>query len=321
MLLRSALWLAAALFSGCVAALPKVSAGSIERLEQFPSALVPPRTVDIWLPQGFDKKAQRQKYAVLYMHDGQMLFDAGSSWNKQEWRVDEVAQQLISAGKVMPFIVVAVHNAGLNRHAEYFPQAPFQALPAKTQQALYQLDRQPGQKLFQRQLYSDQYLKFLVTELKPYIDRHYPVYSDSNHTFVMGSSMGGLISAYALAEYPQVFGGAACLSTHWPGVFQTDNNPVPAAFLAYLKNKLPPPGKHKIYFDYGDQTLDAMYPPLQHKVDQLMQQLGYSAPLWQSHFFQGADHSEQAWAKRLDIPLQFLLGHTAKTAEMQAEQP
>lgn len=296
--------LSLALCSFFSVALPQVSQGSLQRLENFPSKLVPARHIDIWLPAGFNPA---KKYAVLYMHDGQMLYDGSSSWNKQEWQVDETAQALINSGKVRPFIVVGVHNADLNRHAEYFPQRAFQSLPAKTQQDFYQLDRQPGQKLFQRPVYSDAYLKFLVTELKPYIDQHFPVFTDRANTFVMGSSMGGLISMYAISEYPQVFGGAGCLSTHWPGIFPDKENPVPTAFFSYMQQKLPKPGQHKIYFDYGDQTLDAFYPPLQKQVDQLMQQLKYPPALWQSRFFPGAEHSEQAWAKRLDIPLQFLL--------------
>ncbi len=285
-------------------ALPQVSQGTLQRLENLPSKWVPARHIDIWLPSGFSAK---QKYAVLYMHDGQMLYDAGSTWNKQEWRVDETAQALLNSGKLRPFIVVGVHNAALNRHAEYFPQQPFLSLPLTTQQTFYQLDRQPGQKLFQRQVYSDAYLKFLVTELKPYIDQHFPVLTDRANTFVMGSSMGGLISMYALSEYPEVFGGAACLSTHWPGVFPDKDNPVPAVFLSYMQKHLPKDGQHKLYFDHGDQTLDALYPPLQQQVDQLMRQLQYPPTLWQSRFFPGADHSELAWAQRLDIPLQFLL--------------
>ena len=70
--------------------------------------------------------------------------------------------------------------------------------------------------------------------------------------------MGALISLYALCEYPDVFAGAACLSTHWPGLFSMDNNPVPGAFFSYLKKSLPSPGKHRIYFDHGTETLDAM---------------------------------------------------------------
>lgn len=286
------------------AQLPQVSAGSIERLTSFPSAFVPPRNIDIWLPAGYDKQ---QRYAVLYMHDGQMLFDATTSWNKQEWQIDEVASRLIKAGKTQPFIVVGIDNAGENRHSEYFPQQPFENLSQAQQTALYQLQRTKNQALFSQQVYSDRYLKFLVTELKPYINSHYSVYTDAAHTFVMGSSMGGLISLYAISEYPHIFGGAACLSTHWPGTFEQQNNPIPPAFFNYMQQKLPDPSTHKLYFDHGTATLDAWYPPLQAQADKIIKAKCYTSQNWQSLTFEGAEHSEHAWAARLDIPLIFLL--------------
>ncbi len=154
---------------------------------------------------------------------------------------------------------------------------------------------------------SDNYLKFIVTELKPYIDKFYPTRKGRKDTFIAGSSMGGLISLYAICEYPEVFGGAACLSTHWPGIFAIDNNPVPGAFVNYLQNHLPDSKNHKIYFDYGDQTLDAMYPPLQKQVDEVMMAKGFKDKNWITRYFPGENHSEIAWNKRLDIPLLFLL--------------
>ncbi|MFM8912849.1 MAG: alpha/beta hydrolase, partial [Flammeovirgaceae bacterium] len=154
---------------------------------------------------------------------------------------------------------------------------------------------------------SDNYLKSLVLELKPLIDKKYSTQQDAKNTFIAGSSMGGLISMYAICEYPKVFGGAACLSTHWPGTFTVKNNPVPAAFIRYLRTHLPNPKKHKVYFDYGDQTLDALYPPLQQQVDSVMQAKGYGHSSWITEFLPGEDHSEKAWAKRLAKPLLFLL--------------
>jgi enterochelin esterase-like enzyme len=119
--------------------------------------------------------------------------------------------------------------------------------------------------------------------------------------------MGGLISMYAICEYPNIFGGAACLSTHWPGIFSLENNPVPAAFVYYLKTHLPNPKKNKFYFDYGDQTLDALYPPLQKKVDEVMKTKGFTEKNWITKFFPGENHSEQAWNKRFWEPMFFLL--------------
>jgi enterochelin esterase-like enzyme len=119
--------------------------------------------------------------------------------------------------------------------------------------------------------------------------------------------MGGLISLYAICEHPKIFGGAACLSTHWVGTFTLENNPVPNSFINYLEQKLPNPKNHKIYFDCGDQTLDAMYPNIQMGVDSLMKRKGYTKNNWVTKYFPGDDHSEKSWSKRLHIPLVFLL--------------
>lgn len=285
------------------AGLPAVSSGTIERLEAFPSQQVAARNVDVWLPEGYPAAAP---YAVLYMHDGQMLFDATQTWNKQEWHADEVASELIGNGKTRPFIIVGVWNNDPYRHSEYFPQKPFAALSSADQARLYAAKR--GDKaMFERPVESDRYLKFLVSELKPHIDQHYAVDPSREQTVVMGSSMGGLISMYALAEYPDVFGAAACLSTHWPGTFEPDDRAVQQAFYDYLDTRFPAPGSHRIYFDHGDATLDAWYPPLQAEVDRRMHAKGYEFPRMLSLSFPGTDHSEVSWAKRLHVPLQFLL--------------
>ena len=89
--------------------------------------------------------------------------------------------------------------------------------------------------------------------------------------------------------------------------FEMENNPIPAAFYGYLSQNLPTPNNHKIYFDYGNKTLDALYPPLQQEVDKIMIQKGFSINNWMTLFVDGADHSEKSWAARLAIPLEFML--------------
>lgn len=284
--------------------LPKASAGTIIRHENFKSKFTEVRNVDVWLPPGYNSG---RNYAVLYMHDGQMLFDSATTWNKQEWGVDEVVASLIEKNIIRQCIVVGVWNAGRLRHSDYFPQKPFESLPKFQRDSIYKALRGNGNSVFAADINSDNYLRFLVTELKPFIDSTYSVLPQQQNTFIAGSSMGGLISMYAICEYPEVFGGAACLSTHWPGTFSTENNPLPAAFLQYLRNHLPSPGKHKIYFDYGTATLDSMYKPYQLQADRIMKDRGYTSEGWVTKEFQGEDHSEKAWNKRLNIPLTFLL--------------
>lgn len=277
-----------------------VSSGTVKRLEKFASKYVDARNVDVWLPDNYSPK---KKYAVLYMHDGQMLFDATTTWNKQEWQVDETVGKLLKEKKIKDLIVVGIWNNGDYRASEYYPQKSLQFLSAETRDFIVKnwLKGKPQ---------ADNYLKFLVEELKPYIDKTFSTRKDVKNTFVAGSSMGGLISIYAICEYPNVFGGAAGISTHLPLVLG-DKVPnlesVPPTFREYLKQNLPKPDSRKIYFDYGDQTLDAYYPPLQKKVDELMKEKGWNSRAWTTRFFAGENHSETAWAKRFNAPLEFLL--------------
>lgn len=284
--------------------LPQVVKGKIERIEKFKSIYVTSRNIDIWLPEGYSDST---KYAVLYMHDGQMLYDPTQSWNKQAWDIDDVASDLLLKKEVNSFIVVGIWNGDQTRHQDYFPQKPFEQLtPTEKDTVIAQLQRAGRTKdAFQPQ--SDNYLKFIVKELKPFIDRKYSVYTNRENTFIAGSSMGGLISLYAICEYPKIFGGAACLSTHWVGTFTLENNPVPNTFINYLNKKLPNPKNHKIYFDCGDHTLDSMYPNIQMEVDSLMKSKNYVESNWITKYFPGDDHSEKSWNKRLHIPLVFLL--------------
>ncbi len=281
-----------------------VSNGIVEVYPDFESHYLGKRTIAVWLPQNYSPK---KRYAVVYMHDGQMLFDASTTWNSQEWGVDECVTQLYKEGKIQNTIVVGIWNAGDNRHPEYFPQKPFESLSEEEKNQVTESLKKAGRTQESFKPYSDLYLKFIVEEVKPFVDKTYATRKEKAYTFVAGSSMGGLISLYAICEYPEVFGGAACLSTHWPGTFETKENPIPKAFLSYLEKYLPNVNSCKIYFDYGTETLDALYEPIQQKVDALFTAKGFDGNHWITRKFQGADHSENAWKERLHIPFEFLL--------------
>jgi predicted alpha/beta superfamily hydrolase len=268
------------------------SPGTLFRYENFPSRLVPPRHVDIWLPPGYDSLAEF-RYPVLYMHDGQNLFLPGHSFGGEPWSVDKAMVRLIDEGKISETIVVGIWNFGGNRWGEYLPQKAAESPEGRAFAARFP-DRLPGE------LYADAYLKFLVDELKPTIDSTYHTKPDQPHTFVMGSSMGGLISLYAITEYPQVFGGAGCVSTHWVA---GEN-----LMVDYFAKVLPKPGDNKIYFDFGTKTLDAAYQHYQTRMDEKMRAAGYTYGVdWLTCKFEGAEHSEQSWRERVHIPLEFLL--------------
>ena len=276
--------------------------GTLLRIDDFPSNHIPPRKVDIWLPEGY---SNTKKYAVLYMHDGQMLFDSKITWNQQEWKVDEISRQLMKDSITKDFIVVAPFNINDLRHSEYFPQKPFESLPESVRDSLFEEAAKNNFKF--DSVTSDNYLGFIVNELKPYVDANYSVLSDRDNTFVAGSSMGGLISMYAICEYPEVFGGAACLSTHWPGGDPHDDDLLANTFFKYMRTHVPSAKTHKFYFDYGTETLDKFYPKYASRVNKIFKDKGYDESNFKNLKFKGESHSEQSWQKRLDIPLTFLL--------------
>jgi len=265
--------------------------GIIGHIDQFKSKYVDARNIDIWLPPGYSEN-DTTRYDVIYAQDGQNLFDPKKSFTGIDWGLDETMTQLIDSNKIHPAIIVGIWNTP-KRVQEYMPRKPL-GQPYNNERFLGFVSQYGGQPL------SDDYLKFMGDELKPYIDKHYHTLTGPSHTFIMGSSMGGLIALYAISEYPDIFGGAICMSTHWPianGVT-----------VGYVKDHLPSPQNHKLYFDYGTETLDAQYEQYQTIVDDMVKQAGYEYGInWVTRKFQGADHSERSWRKRVHFPLTFLL--------------
>jgi enterochelin esterase-like enzyme len=283
-----------------------VSSGEIVDLGIVQSKYADPRRVQVWLPSGY--KPHGRKYAVLYMHDGQNLFDKKDAGYGMEWEIDEHLDPLIQSGKVRPTIVVGIWNTP-KRLQEYVPSKAFDGLPSEY--------RDKVRALYGGDPLSDGYLKFVVRELRPIIDKRFNVKTDRADTFIMGSSMGALISLYAIDEYPQVFGGAGMMSTHWPLFLKPDGQSVSkeeyavvsSAFERYLAPALPDPRTHKLYFDHGSETLDAIYKHYQDQVDAVVARRGYKPGVnWLTRRFPGQKHNEISWASRVDVPLQFLLG-------------
>jgi predicted alpha/beta superfamily hydrolase len=224
-----------------------------------------------------------KRYAILYLHDGQNLFDGATSYIPgKEWRVDETAQALISAGKIQPLIIVGINNAGKDRIDEYTP-AP---------DAKYKM----GGK-------ADLYGRMLVEELKPFIDSTYRTRRDSGHTGIGGSSLGGLVSIYLALKYPDVFGRVAVVS---PSVWFANKQIV--HYVEALKSK---PGA-RIWMDMGTKegrtTEDAVKSVMDARLlkDTLMKK-GWRFRKDLIYFeAEGAEHNETAWAERVEQILEFL---------------
>nr|AGU09970.1 putative esterase [uncultured organism] len=289
----------------------RAEAPTVGRLVEHPdmaSAHAATRNVTVWLPPGHD--ASDARYPVLYMHDGQNLFDASKA-PYGEWCVDEHLGRLIANGQIRAPIVVGVWNTPL-RLREYVPADLIAALPDDM--------RNDVQNAYGGPALSEGYLTFLADELKPLIDRTYRTLPGRDDTMMSGSSMGGLMSLYAVMKRPEIFGAAACLSTHWPvRVDQTADlaelnawrERLVMAWTGVVSAGLPPPADHRLYFDRGDETLDQSYAAFQSRIDETIRARGYGPDLFQTLVFPGAQHNEASWNQRLDVPLKFLLSpHT-----------
>lgn len=265
------------------------------KIDSFESEYVTPRSIEIMVPVDMD---DNERFPVLYMFDGQNLFHSFTGWGGElnaGWRVDEVIDSLNDAGTIPEMIVVGIFNSP-SRGAEYMPDKPADLIKervATADHAWYKHYKEDPPR-------ASEQLKFIVEELKPFIDSEFKTQQDRSGTLIAGSSMGGLISAFAICEYPEVFGGAACFSTHWP--------PLDGVFLEYFKHHIPDPSTHKIYFDYGTEGLDSLYGPYQMVADSAMKAKGYLHDVnWITAKYEGATHYENDWHKRFHIPMEFLL--------------
>lgn len=262
------------------------------RHASFKSRFVEARNVDVWLPDGYDY-FRYERYRVLYLHDGQNLFEPAESFAGVDWGIDETLDQLMELNRIAPTIAVGIWNTP-KRLLRYMPKRPYELVTDSEAAALF-AELANGQSPA-----SDRYLDFIVTELKPFIETNYRVDPSAEATTIMGASMGGLISAYAFCEYPTVFGGAGCLSTSW--------TIAGAPFIEYLDRHLPRPGLGKLYFDYGQEAQIEGYVDFQDDATRIAIEKGYELEKdWMVRSFPDHDHSERSWRERVSIPMRFLL--------------
>ena len=277
------------LFIGtAVAQQPHTLTGDIRFHKAFHSNILNNnRDVIVYLPPVYEAHKEK-RYSVLYLHDGQNLFDGATSFIPgQEWRVDETAQSLIAAGSVEPLIIVGIYNTGKDRVDEYTP-AP---------DAKYKI----GGK-------ADLYGRMLVEELKPFIDANYRTLSDARHTGLGGSSLGGLVSLYLGLKYPDVFGLLAVVS---PSVWWANNYIVK---YVEAERKRPPV---RIWLDIGTREGSNAEAAQKTVVDARLLKEALIRKGWKpgkdlSYFeADGAEHNERAWAARVESILEFLFPRRA----------
>ena len=260
----------------------------LERHETFESRFVEPRHIDVWLPPGYEKGGGA-RYPVIYLQDGQ--YNCLPPSNLMGWGLCETVTRLIEDEVIPPVILANIWNTP-RRWREYVPSKPVEWFATEAEKArIRKRGKMPT---------SDSYLGFLTEELMPFVEASYPALTDVSGRFLMGSSLGAVISLYALCEHPDLFSGAGCLSTHWPlngGVL-----------LPYIGEALPEPDTHRLYFDISTEALDTQYADYHPKVERILSEKGYRENqscmnlIWEGH-----DHSAASWGKRVHVPLTFLL--------------
>ena len=243
------------------------------------------RNVELLLPDG-----DITNNPVLLAHDGQNCFDGRGAIGGTGWFMQDAVPRIAAELGIPTPIVIAPWNLGEERGAEYAPEDVLRAHPAMLNgfRARYAAGELQG----------NRYVTWCADRLLGMLRDEYGVQLARERTAVIGSSMGGLASLYALAQRPDAYGTALCVSTHW-----TPGGP---GFPTALVQTLPAPGAHALWFDHGDRGLDAEYAPYQAEADHLLRELGWSG-LMESRQYVGSDHHEAAWAARLPEILRFWL--------------
>jgi len=228
----------------------------------------------VYLPPGYDEDLGR-RYPVLYMQDGQNLFDDATSFNG-EWHLDAAAEQTIGAGLVAPLIIVGIYNAGAYRIDEYTP----------TRDAA---KRAGGD--------ADRYGRMLLEELKPFIDAEYRTLDDARNTGIGGSSLGGLVSLYLALKYSGRFWNVAVLS---PSVWWDNRFIVRRVRALYTAPPL------RIWLSTGTAEGEGVVAGARRVRDALLAKGWIQGESLHYEEGEGGRHTESAWAAIAPAMLQFL---------------
>ncbi|KPF90026.1 alpha/beta hydrolase [Novosphingobium sp. AAP93] len=268
--------------------------GRLIEYERVEAAGLPPQRLTIWLPPGYETSGKR--YPVLYMHDGHNLFELKNSNFNKIWAADKAMLKVAAEQGIEPRIIVGVWAPGKDRFRQYLPRPAYDAAPPALKAKMDEMADGP--------VISDAYLAWLAGPLKTWVDASFRTRPGRADTAIAGSSMGGLMSCYAIAARPDVYGQGACISSHWPAIgpdtVKGFNPETLAVWTGFFDRTLGAPRGRRIWMDHGTGTLDAFYAPYQEPIDAGFAKLGWQRGSdFESRVYPGAEHEENAWAARL----------------------
>ncbi len=268
--------------------------GRLIEYERVEAAGLPPQRLTIWLPPGYDTSNAR--YPVVYMHDGHNLFDLKHSNFNKIWAADKAMLKAVAEQGIEPRIIVGIWAPGKDRFRQYLPRPVHDAAPPALRAKMDEMTGGP--------VISDAYLAWLAGPLKTWVDASFRTRPGREDTAIAGSSMGGLMSCYAIAARPDVYGQAACISSHWPAIgpatVEGFNADTLSVWTGFFDMTLGAPAGRRVWMDHGTATLDAFYAPYQEPIDAEFVKLGWQRGSdFESRVYPGAEHEENAWAARL----------------------
>ena len=277
-----------------------VPRGQIETIRQFGRDQSEPR-VRIWLPPGYGDS--RRSYRTLYMLDGQFAFESDSEGSN--FAADRRIAALAAAGSIQPTLIVAIDNLEDDRFLQYMPQTIYDRAEGSLRAAI---DREIG-RTKGRPLASAQFIRFLTTRLKPFIDTHYRTSSRRLDTAIFGASMAGVMAGAIFVEANKAFGRAACMSPNWPIYDERmiDHPQLLSIWPAYFGQLGAPLGR-RLWLDHGTQMMDAGMAPHQIAITRRLVTLGWRRGRnIQPRIYQGAGHAFAETAVQMDELLAWLL--------------
>ena len=246
---------------------------------QFESALLKDhRRVWVYLPPGYD--ASQEAYPLLILQDGQNVFDGNTSTHQgMEWRVDETLEKMIRQQQIAPLVVVAIDSTE-TRHDEYLPERVIQN----------GIEEGGG---------AERYATMLTDELLPYLHQHYRLLTGPNHTFVGGSSYGGVLSFYLAMQHADTFGAALIMSpsTSWNNRWMKRT-----ADALFWKHNV----KLWLDFGYGEGPTGDFVATVE-----ALQAKGWRIPYDLQVVIDGGNHIEAAWARRFPDAINWLMNDAA----------
>lgn len=281
-------------------AVDDAASGRIETLNKIASDNLPEPRIRVWLPARYAEN--EQSHHSLYMLDGQFAF--ANDNNGMNFAADRRIARLMATGTIEPTLIVAIDNLGENRFLQYMPQTIYDRADGDVRATIEREINRVGE----TSLISAQFIRFLQTQLKPFIDAHYRTSTSPLDSAIFGASMAGVMAGAIFVEAQQAFGRGACISPNWPIYDERmiDHPQLPSTWATYFAQLGSPAGR-RLWLDHGTEMMDAGLAPHQSAIAESLTKLGWHRGCNLQTRVYEAGHAFAQTATQMDEMLAWLL--------------